>query len=169
MSQPNSNDLNPSLTTLLRLGELHTYHWLLLRKTYTIVFPNGIYIRLALLMQQVACQSFIVGGQMEDLILYEMKNYITILTFIICLSVFVCLRITVGGGNFYTKFYVPSTKPTQGWSTCFKDSKKVFYEILANRAWKVASTVNSAQFWWIGQNWQELAVLPSTALPCPIC
>ena len=30
----------------------------------------------------------------------------------------------------------PGTKPTQGWSACFKDSKNVLHEILANRAWK---------------------------------
>ena len=30
----------------------------------------------------------------------------------------------------------PATKPTQGWSACFKDSKNVLHEIPANRAWK---------------------------------
>ena len=48
-----------------------------------------------------------------------------------------------------------SYKTTQGWSSCFKDSKNVLYEILANRAWKalLARAAESAQVWWICQNW----------------
>ena len=38
--------------------------------------------------------------------------------------------------QFLIKFQVPETKPSQGWSVCFKGSKNVLHEILANRAWK---------------------------------
>ena len=29
-----------------------------------------------------------------------------------------------------------ATKPTQGWSACFNDSKNELHEVLENRAWK---------------------------------
>ena len=38
--------------------------------------------------------------------------------------------------QFLIRFQVPKTKLTQGLSVCFKDSKNVLHEILANRAWK---------------------------------
>ena len=34
------------------------------------------------------------------------------------------------------RFQAPETKTTQVWSVCFKDSKNVLHDILANRAWK---------------------------------
>ena len=38
--------------------------------------------------------------------------------------------------QFLMKYPAPETKPTQGWSVRFKDSKNVLHEILANRAGK---------------------------------
>ena len=54
-----------------------------------------------------------------------------------------------------TTFPVPETKPTQGWSVCFKDYKNVLHEILANRAWKGNASYN-CQFCSNLANWQEL-------------
>ena len=65
-------------------------------------------------------------------------------------------------------FQVPLTKTTQGWLACFKDSKNVMHEILAKRAW-MGSASEHYRFGSILANWQELAMLPSMALPHPIC
>ena len=50
-----------------------------------------------------------------------------------------CLEVKVGHNrlrHILIKFQVIATEPTQGWSVCFKDSRNVLHEILANRAWK---------------------------------
>ena len=46
---------------------------------------------------------------------------------------------------------VQETKPTQDWSVCFKDSKNVLHEILANRV-LLGSTANSGRFAKSGQS-----------------
>ena len=61
------------------------------------------------------------------------------------------------------KCQAQETKPTY---SCFKDSKYLCHEILANGFGRdvLASTADSAQFWRIGENWPCYSARPFHAL-----